>query len=67
MFPFQTFKRALYHVCHDLIQRLIWHDRILNLWERGRKIKAGFDELEVWRRNSSIPFALVTYQLHRLI
>jgi len=66
MLPFQTFKGALYHVFHDLIPRVVFPDRILSMWERGREIKTGFEELKVWRRNS-MPFALVTYQPHRLI
>jgi len=48
--PLQTFKRALSHVCNGLITRMIWSDRLLNLWERGRDVKTAFDELEVWFR-----------------
>lgn len=61
MLPFQTFKRALYHVCNDLIPRMVCPDRVLSMWERGRQIKAGFEELQVWRRNLNMPFAVVTY------
>jgi len=66
-FPFQTFKRALNCVCHNLIARMVCSDRILSLVERGREIKTGFEELKVWCHKSSMPFALVTYQLHRFI
>ena len=67
MFPFQTFKGALNGVCHNLIPRLICSDRVLSLWKRGRKIKTEFEELEVWCHKSSMPFASVAYQIHRLI
>jgi hypothetical protein len=58
MLPFQTFKRALNHVCNDLIPRMICSDRILSMWERGRAIKTGFEELEVWHQIPSMPFIL---------
>ena len=65
--PFQTFKGVLNGVCHNLVLRMVLSDRILSLWEQGREIKTGFEELKVWRRNSSVPFALDTYPLHRYI
>jgi len=43
-----TFKRALNHVCKDLLQRMVCSDRVLGLWERGKAIKTGFEELEAY-------------------